>query len=445
MALNQENGNKVKNLDHWIGEKINASVLSGEQLAAYQLTCLKETLNSVYSASHFYQKKFSFNPADMLSSLDGIKKFPFTTENDLRTAPMDFLTISPKRVKKIVTLKTSGTTGASKRIFFSEADLQLTVDFFENGMGIFTQAGDRVLVLLPGTVPGSIGHLLKQALKNLGAQAFIYGVVDDARAVSKLILEEKITGIVGIPRQVLAVSGQAEASAIKASGHLRTVLLSTDYVSQAISRRLSDSWGIEVYEHYGSTEMGYGGGVFCPAKTGYHLREADLYFEIIDPQTGHVLPDGQWGEVVFTTLTREAMPLIRYRTGDFGRFIPDQCPCGTTLKTLSRISGRRKNLVQLDGQTFLNLSDLEDLIFSQNQILDFSVSLEEGTESETALALKLVFADFGGNRKKVMTELKKKIAELTAFKVQIKMDEGELAQVDQKAMRKERIADRRNE
>jgi phenylacetate-coenzyme A ligase PaaK-like adenylate-forming protein len=191
--------------------------------------------------------------------------------------------------------------------------------------------------------------------------------------------------------------------------------------------------------------MGYGGGVFCPAKTGYHLREADLYFEIIDPQTGHVLPDGQWGEVVFTTLTREAMPLIRYRTGDFGRFIPDQCPCGTTLKTLSRISGRRKNLVQLDGQTFLNLSDLEDLIFSQNQILDFSVSLEEGTESETALALKLVFADFGGNRKKVMTELKKKIAELTAFKVQIKMDEGELAQVDQKAMRKERIADRRNE
>jgi phenylacetate-coenzyme A ligase PaaK-like adenylate-forming protein len=443
--MNQENGNKVKNLDQWIGRKTNVSVLSREQLDAYQLDCLKKTLDRAYLSSSYYHKKFSTNPVNWLSSLPGLRELPFTTEKDLRMAPMDFLAISPKNVKKIVTLKTSGTTGASKRIFFSEADLQLTVDFFENGMGIFTQAGDRVLVLLPGTVPGSIGHLLKQALENLGAEAFIYGVVDDAKVVSKLILQEKITGIVGIPRQLLAVSQQDEATAIKTAGHLRTVLLSTDYVSPAISRRLHDSWGVQVYEHYGSTEMGYGGGVFCPAKIGYHLREADLYFEIIDPQSGLVVPDGQWGEVVFTTLSRQAMPLIRYRTGDFGRFIPDQCPCGTTLKTLSRISGRQKNLVQLDGQTFLNLSDLEDLIFSQNQLLDFSVALEEGTESETALALKLVFSDLSVHREKVMTALKKKIAELTDFKVQIKIDEGDLAQVDQKAMRKERIVDRRNE
>ncbi|MDK2962504.1 MAG: hypothetical protein PWP20_1630, partial [Eubacteriaceae bacterium] len=347
------------------------------QLDAYQLDCLKKTLDRAYLSSSYYHKKFSTNPVNWLSSLPGLRELPFTTEKDLRMAPMDFLAISPKNVKKIVTLKTSGTTGASKRI--------------------------------------SIGHLLKQALENLGAEAFIYGVVDDAKVVSKLILQEKITGIVGIPRQLLAVSQQDEATAIKTAGHLRTVLLSTDYVSPAISRRLHDSWGVQVYEHYGSTEMGYGGGVFCPAK------------------------------IVFTTLSRQAMPLIRYRTGDFGRFIPDQCPCGTTLKTLSRISGRQKNLVQLDGQTFLNLSDLEDLIFSQNQLLDFSVALEEGTESETALALKLVFSDLSVHREKVMTALKKKIAELTDFKVQIKIDEGDLAQVDQKAMRKERIVDRRNE
>ncbi|WKY43706.1 AMP-binding protein [Eubacteriaceae bacterium ES2] len=435
----------MKNLDLWIGRKSNLSVLAREQLEAYQLACLKETLSRTYAASRYYQKKFSINPVNLLSSIDGLKAIPFTTENDLRAAPMDFLTISPKRVKKIVTLKTSGTTGESKRIFFSEADLQLTVDFFQNGMGIFTQAGDRVLVLLPGAVPGSIGHLLAQALKNLGAQAFVYGVVNDARAVSKLILEEKITGIVGIPRQLLAVSGQAEAAAIKTAGHLRTVLLSTDYVSPAISKRLSDSWGIEVYEHYGSTEMGYGGGVFCPAKTGYHLREADLYFEIVDPETGLVLPDGQWGELVFTTLTREAMPLIRYRTGDYGRYIPEKCPCGTKLKTMSRISGRRENFVQFGDETFLNLSDLEDLIFSQNQLLDFSVALEQGAGNETVLALKLVFVETCDNRDKVKEALQKKIAEMTAFKGRIKIDEGDLTQVDQKAMRKERIADRRNE
>lgn len=443
--MNQENGSKLKNLDPWIGRKISASVLSREKLEAYQLACLQETLNRVYLSSRYYQQKYSINPADWLFSLDDLSKLPLTTESDLQRAPLDFLAISPKRVKKIVTLKTSGTTGESKRIFFSEADLFLTVDFFENGMGIFTQPGDRVLVLLPGTVPGSIGHLLKQALENFKVEALVYGVVDDARAVSKLILEEKITGIVGIPRQLLAVSQQIEAAAIKAAGHLRTVLLSTDYVSPALSRRLHENWGIEVYEHYGSTEMGYGGGVFCPAKIGYHLREADLYFEIVDPQTGLVLPDGQWGELVFTTLTREAMPLIRYRTGDFGRFIPGLCPCGSKLKTLSRISGRRENLVQLENKTFLNLSDLEDLIFDQNQVLDFSVSLERGICNETVLILKLVFSDGVDERAAIIKDLQNKIVRQTAFPGLIQIVEGDSVEVDHKAMRKERIADKRNE
>ena len=88
------------------------------------------------------------------------------------------------------------------------------------------------------------------------------------------------------------------------------------------------------------TEMGLGGGVECQARRGYHLREADLYFEIVHPQTGEPVTEGETGEIVFTTLTRQGMPLIRYRTGDLSRFIPGQCPCGTTLRTLEKVTRR---------------------------------------------------------------------------------------------------------
>ncbi len=104
-----------------------------------------------------------------------------------------------------------------------------------------------------------------------------------------------------------------------------------------------------MFNHYGMTEMGLGGGVDCRALTGYHLREADLYFEIVDPVDGRPLPDGEPGEVVFTTLTRRGMPLIRYRTGDLARFLPGSCPCGTVLRRLDHVQGRLAGRVKVGG------------------------------------------------------------------------------------------------
>ena len=95
------------------------------------------------------------------------------------------------------------------------------------------------------------------------------------------------------------------------------------------------------------TEMGYGGGVECDAHDEYHLREADLFVEIVDPESGSPMPDGVSGEVVFTTLIRRAMPLIRYWTGDTARYLTRPRPCGTTLRRLSRIQGRLANTASL--------------------------------------------------------------------------------------------------
>jgi len=123
------------------------------------------------------------------------------------------------------------------------------------------------------------------------------------------------------------------------------------------------------------TEMGLGGGVECRARRGLHLREVDMYFEVVDPATGAPLADGETGEVVFTTLTRRGMPLIRYRTGDAGRFIPGDCPCGTALKTLASITGRIADRVALSAGAVLTLADLDEALFALEGVLDFTVTL----------------------------------------------------------------------
>ena len=151
-------------------------------------------------------------------------------------------------------------------------------------------------------------------------------------------------------------------------------MLSTDHVSTAIRHAIEAAFGCTVYNHYGMTEMGLGGGVECEARRGYHLREADLYFEIIDPATGRVLPDGECGEVAFTTLTRRGMPLIRYRTGDVSRFLTGPCPCGAHLKTLERITHRLDGRHRI-GENYLTMADLDEAIFPIAGVLNFAATL----------------------------------------------------------------------
>jgi phenylacetate-coenzyme A ligase PaaK-like adenylate-forming protein len=121
--------------------------------------------------------------------------------------------------------------------------------------------------------------------------------------------------------------------------------------------------------------MGFGGGVECEARQGYHMREADLLFEIVDPKTGAHLGEGEAGEVVFTTLTRRGMPLIRYRTGDLSRFLPGPCPCGTVLKTMAPVRGRIDGRLELEPGIMLAMEDLDEALFPIRGLIDFSAEL----------------------------------------------------------------------
>jgi phenylacetate-coenzyme A ligase PaaK-like adenylate-forming protein len=130
-----------------------------------------------------------------------------------------------------------------------------------------------------------------------------------------------------------------------------------------------------VYGHYGMTETGLGGGVECAARDGYHLREADLLFEVVDPSSGRPVPDGEYGEVVFTTLTRRGMPLVRYRTGDRARFLTEACPCGTVLRRLGRVTNRLAEPVTLSGGGTLSIALLDEVIYREPSVAAYAAAL----------------------------------------------------------------------
>ena len=366
-------------LEPWISQKIGQTQpgLTRSELETWELACLNDTLALARTRSAFYRKHLAGLP-ETLTSPDELAQFPFTTPDEIRRGPLSFVCVSQDDIQRVVTLQSSGTTGEPKRIFFTGSDQELTIDFFGVGMSTFTQPGERVLILLPGETPGSVGDLLRQGLERLPqVQPIPHGPVRDPMHTLEVMNSQQVDCLVGSPTQILGLALRWQPGIYKPG----SVLLSTDYLPAAIVKQLVAIWDCRVFDHYGTTEMGLGGGVECEAHRGYHLREADMLFEIVDPLSGAPLPAGAHGEVVFTTLTRRGMPLIRYRMGDRSRFLTGACPCGTALKTLEKISGRFGGFVSI-GSEVLCLPDFDEALFAIPGLLNFTmtVSGEPGRE-----------------------------------------------------------------
>jgi phenylacetate-coenzyme A ligase PaaK-like adenylate-forming protein len=364
---------KITPLESWIHRKIGNGKgnLTRREIEAYQLEKLHQTIGWARAKSYFYCRRLADIGEDGLCRLQDLELLPFTTEEDIRLNPLQFLCVSQGEISRVATLSTSGTTGDPKRIHFTRDDQDLTIDFFHHGMCTLVRPGDRVLILLPASRPGSVGDLLARGLERLGAEVIAHGPVIDVRNTLQAVAQQKLDSLVGIPVQVLALAKNWNGR----GRFVGNVLLSADYVSDAVIGEVRRIWGCDVFTHYGMTEMGYGGGVQCSALFGYHLREADLFFEIIDPVTGIPVEDGQAGEVVFTTLTRRGMPLIRYRTGDISRFIVEKCPCGTVLKSMERVRDRIGASPKIGSTLTLSMAELDEALLPLPGIFDFSAML----------------------------------------------------------------------
>jgi phenylacetate-coenzyme A ligase PaaK-like adenylate-forming protein len=371
------NALRITPLERWIRDKIgmaSQSRFTRDEVRRYQLEKLGQVLGYACRYSPFYRQLLSGLANDGLAGFEQFAALPFTTVEDLARDPLEFLCVSHSEVARVVTLRSSGTTGFPKRLFFDQADLELTVDFFHHGMSTLTRAGQRVLILMPGGLPGSVGDLLVKGLARMGAEGIVHGPVRDPEEAIDAILTHRTQVLVGIPVQLLSLVRHPQSVRIP-PGLIQNVLLSTDYIPASIVAAIRQAWGCGVYQHYGLTETGYGGGVECDAHDGYHLREADLFVEVVDPATGRSLPEGVSGEVVVTTLTRRAMPLIRYRTGDVARLLPDYCPCGSPLRRLGKVAGRLNNGAALGPYALLCMAALDEAIFAIPQVLNFQAEI----------------------------------------------------------------------
>lgn len=323
-------------LDIWTARKLGVATLTRQALEAYQLEKIKETLKWAAFNSPFYKEHYKNAE---VNTWQDFQNLPFTCPQDVRDFGENMVCLPQSHISRIVTMETSGTEGKPKRIYFTEEDQELTIDFFHHGMRLLADTSDTVLILMPCKRPGSIGDLLKKGLERLGAKVIPYGLPQggDDEIILNLMEKQKVTCCVAFPTHLARLARHGGIREIP----MKSVLLSAEYVSAESRAQIQAAWNCKVFEHYGMTEMGLGCAVSCGELTGCHIRESDLYLEIIDPKTGLVLPDGEEGEVVFTTLTRKGMPFIRYRTGDWSSFIKEPCKCGSILRRISRVGDRK--------------------------------------------------------------------------------------------------------
>lgn len=369
----------VTPLEKWIME--DASISNRDSLEKYQADKIKEIIDYVKNNSSFYKEHFRNICTAGISSLRDIESVPFTYPEDIAGFPGRFLCVPQKYVKRIVTLKTSGTSGTEKRIFFTEQDLGMTVDFFTHGFKAMLDERDRVMIMMPGNTYGSVGRIIKNSLDRLNVRSFIYGALKNPDDAAGFIAENNINALVALPVQAMNLSRIKKGIFLR---HIRKLMLSADYVPEILIKKLKSEYGCQVFTHYGLTEAGYGCAVECGLQNGYHIRENDIYLEIVNPETGKVLKDGSWGEIAITTLKRQAMPLIRYRTGDWGCFETHGCRCGTFLKTLKRSRGRIGNRLCFEGGRHINMNELDEVIFAYDSVLDYNMEIS-GDSAVTVL------------------------------------------------------------
>lgn len=343
--------------------------LDSRAKVAAQMKYVRRAMVRATKASAWYRTHLAqIDPQDLRVPAD-LARLPLMSAADLTAHKDALVCVSQAEVARIITLQTSGSTGAPKRLHFTRGDLDATLDFFWHGMRSLITDQDRVLALLPFVQPDNTGDLLIRALENGGISCQGCWPPPDWTSLAEMICAQGHTCVVGLPQHLLAL-----AHALP-QGQVRTMLLCSDYAPQVLRKRIETLCGCETFLHYGTTETGLGGAVECEVHAGCHVRECDLLVEILDPASGQPVPEGVTGEIVITTLRRQAMPLIRYRTGDMARLSTTPCACGGVTARLLGILGRQKAHILPGGGT-LTSQILDDALFVVNGLLDYRATLE---------------------------------------------------------------------
>ena len=322
------------------------------ELESLQLNRLNSTVERA-ARSPFYAPRLTGNKAAPggLGSLEEISSLPFTTKDDLRgdeVYPYGFLTVDREELIRLHS--SSGTTGRPTTIFHTRRDIGTWSDLVARcltmaGVG----AGDVFQNMMGyGLFTGGLG--LHYGAELVGALTIPAGSGNSRKQIS-LMKDFSTTVLHIIPSYALRLASTfEEIGCDPRSLSLRIAVLGAEPHADSIRRRIEEVYGLRAFNSYGLSEMNGPGVAFeCPEQEGLHLWEDSYYVEIIDPLTGEPVPEGEEGELVLTTLAREGMPLIRYRTKDLTSLRREPCRCGRTHLRIERITGRTDDMLILKG------------------------------------------------------------------------------------------------
>ena len=322
-----------------------------DELRKVQLTRLQKIVRHAYDNVEFFRNRMNENgvkPED-IKTLEDIQKLPFSKKIDLRdTYPFGLCAVPMSEVVRLHA--SSGTTGKPIVVAYTQDDLDVWAEVMKRGLaGCGLTRNDIVQVAYGyGLFTGGLGaHCGCEAL---GATVVPASVGNTQRQVM-LMRDFGVNGICCTPSYFLHLIEQAKLSGIDMRDlPIRVGVFGAEPWSQGMREQLEKGAGIEAFDIYGLSEIiGPGVAIECTEHEGMHIFEDHFYPEIIDPDTGKVLSDGEFGELVLTTLSKYAMPMIRYRTRDLTRIIAEPCKCGRTIRRIDRISARSDDMFIIRG------------------------------------------------------------------------------------------------
>ncbi|MGB9699628.1 MAG: phenylacetate--CoA ligase family protein [Thermodesulfobacteriota bacterium] len=401
--------------------------LPREEIEQLQLERLQSTLNRVYRNVAFYRKKFDelkILPEE-IQSLKDLANFPFTTKEDLRHSyPYGMFALPLREVVRIHS--SSGVTGKPTVTGYTKNDLhhwsQLTARVLTAG-GV-TKDDVVQITFRYGLFTGAFG--LHQGAELIGASVIPMSTGNTQKQVM-IMQDYKTTALVGTPSYALRLAKYMEEAGIDPKSlSLKLGLFGGEPFPEAMRKEIEERLFINATDNYGVSEvMGPGVSAECLHKNGLHLYEDHFIAEIIDPQTLQVLPPGAEGELVLTTLTKEAFPLIRYRTRDITALDYSPCPCGRTLVRMKKVLGRTDDIVIIKGVKVFP-TQVEAILMEIEGVEPHYQLIADRQEGIDTLEVKVevnekVFSDEIKNLQNISAQIERRFREIIGVSAKVKL------------------------
>lgn len=398
--------------------------MSREDLEALQLERLQALVKRVYQNIPFYKESFDkagINPED-IKSLADLTKLPFTVKQDMRDAyPFGLFAVPRKDVVRVHC--SSGTTGTATVVGYTQKDLENWGDCFARALYGAGCGPDSTLQIAYGYGLFTGGLGAHNGGERAGCTVLPMSTGNTKRQV-RLMKDFDVDCLCCTPSYALNIAEVAQEEGYDVHEFpIHAGILGAEPCSEATRAEIEQKMGIQVYDIYGLSEvMGPGVACECEKQHGLHVCEDQFIIEILDPKTLQPVPDGEWGEVVFTTLCKECSPLVRYRTRDISRILVGECECGRTFRRMDRIAGRTDDMMILRGVNVFP-SQIEEEIVSFPEIApQYQLILTtKGTLDHAELRVETV-PEFPFDEIRRLEKLKKDLQKALKENLQIAVD-----------------------